>query len=61
MLFSFKKGFVHSSERTQTRRFREEQALPIVVETVIVIQLQIVPDQVLLGNRDALGDTQKNK
>lgn len=33
--------------------------LPIVMQAVFIIQLQIVPDKVLLGNRDTFMDSQK--
>lgn len=32
--------------------------LPIVMQTMFIIQLQIVPDKVLLGNRDTFTDSQ---
>lgn len=34
----------------------EGENVPVVVQTVLVIQLQIVPDEVLLGNRDTCAD-----
>lgn len=33
--------------------------LPIVMQTMFIIQLQIVPDKVLLGNRDTFTESQR--
>lgn len=33
--------------------------LPIVMQTMFIVQLQIVPDKVLLGNRNTFIDSQR--